>query len=328
MKIWTDNPRGPDSDIIPQSNNVNLGSVDQPFNFAYISSLVTSGEVLPNNTYLKATDVAGSGTLDLLKGDATDNTVLNAKTAKLIKFAINGTTDTSIGAGVLTFATAAQKIVPGATSLTFRNNADSADNLSIVDAGTATFRGSVVPSADNAVDSGASAAAWRNLYTNRIILNGSAPKIIPGSSLITFRNNADAADNLIITDAGEVQVRRGELVFNTANKGIADNIGTLAAAGTTQADAAAVVTTIARVTGANGTTGVKLPLLSTRTAGSMLTIINSDVTNALKVYSAAAGELIDGQAGTTAISVAAKTWLRIIKYDATNWYGEKGVIPF
>jgi hypothetical protein len=42
--------------------------------------------------------------------------------------------------GNLTFSTAAAKIIPGATSLTFRNNADSADNLSITDAGAVTFR--------------------------------------------------------------------------------------------------------------------------------------------------------------------------------------------
>lgn len=43
-------------------------------------------------------------------------------------------------AGTLKFTPAVSKIVPGATSLAFRNNADSADNLLISDAGTATVR--------------------------------------------------------------------------------------------------------------------------------------------------------------------------------------------
>ena len=46
-------------------------------------------------------------------------------------------------AGTLTLTTAVSKIVPGATSLSLRNNADSADNIIITDAGAVTFRGAV-----------------------------------------------------------------------------------------------------------------------------------------------------------------------------------------
>lgn len=44
----------------------------------------------------------------------------------------------------ITFSHASARVIPGATSLTFRNNANSADNLSIADAGTVTFRGAAV----------------------------------------------------------------------------------------------------------------------------------------------------------------------------------------
>ena len=118
------------------------------------------------------------------------------------------------------------------------------------------------------------------------------------------------------------------LVFTSPLGGACANTGTLAAAGSTQADGAAVVTTICRVTGANGTTGVVLPALAKVPVGACVTIINSDLTNALKVYSAAAGETISGQSGTTAISLAAKLMLRCYKYDASNWYAEKGVIAY
>lgn len=104
--------------------------------------------------------------------------------------------------------------------------------------------------------------------------------------------------------------------------------GTLAAAGTTITDAAAVTAEFTRVTGADGTKGVKLPLLSSVPIGKLITIVNSDTVSALKVYSNAAGELITGQAGNTAISLAAKLMLRVVKYDATNWYAEKGVTPY
>lgn len=46
--------------------------------------------------------------------------------------------------GTLSLSTAASQIVPGATSLSLRNNANNADNLLILDAGTATFRAGVI----------------------------------------------------------------------------------------------------------------------------------------------------------------------------------------
>ena len=110
--------------------------------------------------------------------------------------------------------------------------------------------------------------------------------------------------------------------------GVSHAIATLAGFGTTQTDAAQIVATMTRVTAADGTVGVKLPALASVPVGAQFTIINSSTTSALKVYSAAVGETITGQAGTTAVSVAAKLWLRCIKYDATNWYAEKGVLPY
>lgn len=100
------------------------------------ASVTALNWTLANNVYGKATNAAGSGTIDILKVDATDDTVLNGDTGDVIKFAIAGTTDLTLDVGKLTFASAAEKIIPGATSLTFRNNADSASNLTIADAGT------------------------------------------------------------------------------------------------------------------------------------------------------------------------------------------------
>lgn len=142
---------------------------------------------------------------------------------------------------------------------------------------------------------------------------------ITTGELWTFSNGGTLANN---TTNG------GPILFNKALSGVGNNIGTLAGAGTTQADAAAVVTTIARVTGANGTVGVNLPALAAVSTGQTVKVVNSDVTNALKVYSAAVGELISGQAGTTAISLAAKLVLSCTKYDVTNWYCEKSVTPY
>lgn len=51
--------------------------------------------------------------------------------------------DPFLAKSVVLKGSATSKIIPGATSLSLRNNADSADNLIIIDAGVATFRNTV-----------------------------------------------------------------------------------------------------------------------------------------------------------------------------------------
>lgn len=91
-------------------------------------------------------------------------------------------TGLKITTGALTYGDAASKIIPGATSLSHRNNADSADNLLISDAGVVTVRSSLV-------------------------LATAASKVIPGATSLSLRDNADSADNLIILDAGGATFR-------------------------------------------------------------------------------------------------------------------------
>ena len=172
-----------------------------------------------------------------------------------------------------------------------------------------------------------------------------APGIESSSSFLDLRNGGNAAGNAIqinkydgthfwylgSTASGNIlndATNGGNIIFQKGQTGVRSDIGTLAGAGSTQADAAAIVHTVTRVTGANGTVGVNLPALATIGVGARVTVINSDVTNALKVYGNAAGETIDGQSGTTAISVAAKLFLDCFAYDASNWYCDKGVLPF
>jgi len=51
---------------------------------------------LDNDEYLAAKDAAGTGTVDMLKADGTDDTVLNAKSGELIKLSENGTAGITI----------------------------------------------------------------------------------------------------------------------------------------------------------------------------------------------------------------------------------------
>jgi hypothetical protein len=133
---------------------------------------------------------------------------------------------------------------------------------------------------------------------------------------------------LLPTWSNSLSLGGGRVSFSGYVPGVADDLGTVAATGSTITDSAALVDTVSVVTGADGTKGVHLPALADVSIGQELTVINSDVTNLVKVYSNAAGETISGQAGSTAISVAAKVWLFCKKQSASAWHCQKGVTPY
>lgn len=83
-------------------------------------------------------------------GDTADNLIITNAGAATHRAGVTVTTgNVTVTAGNLTFGAASAKIIPGATSLLFRNNGDSADNLSITDAGVVSVRASLtVPTAD------------------------------------------------------------------------------------------------------------------------------------------------------------------------------------
>lgn len=85
--------------------------------------------------------------------------------------------------GTFKLATASTKIVPGSSQLSFRNNADSADNLIIVDAGSATFRAAVV------------------VGTN-LSFTASVAKILKGATSLSIRDNADTTDLMLFNASG------------------------------------------------------------------------------------------------------------------------------
>ena len=90
-----------------------------------------------------------------------------------------------------------------------------------------------------------------------------------------------------------------------------------AAAGSTRADATALTASFSWVTGADATKGVVLPA---PTAGRLFVLKNDDTANAvLKVYAPGSAK-INGVAGTTAFSMAAKTACWFVAYDSTDWF--------
>ena len=94
-----------------------------------------------------------------------------------------------------------------------------------------------------------------------------------------------------------------------------------AAAGTTRADATAMTASFNWVTAANNAKGVILPA---PTAGRLIAVKNDDTANdILKVYAPGSAK-INGVAGSTAFSMAAKTACFFVAYDATDWFS----VPF
>lgn len=122
---------------------MNLG-MSAPLAAKVVTIVNTLASPFPNNTFVTFRNAANSANIDVLKMDGTDDTVLNASSGNLIKLAVAGTTEMQLENDQLTFSGAAVQVVPGATSITFRNNADTSNNFIIADAGNVTFRGTMI----------------------------------------------------------------------------------------------------------------------------------------------------------------------------------------
>lgn len=101
------------------------------------------------------------------------------------------------------------------------------------------------------------------------------------------------------------------------NASVSVDVAKPAAAGSTRADATTLTASFSWVTGADATKGVVLPA---PTAGRLVVLKNDDTANAvLKVYAPGSAK-INGVAGSTAFSMAAKTACWFVAYDATDWF--------
>lgn len=78
---------------------VSLGMHDQLAK--EVAGLASGLGVIPNNTYLRVRNAAGTANLSVLKSDASDNTVLNAGTGKTVSLAVNSVNElTAASTGV------------------------------------------------------------------------------------------------------------------------------------------------------------------------------------------------------------------------------------
>lgn len=147
----------------PESaGGMSLGTGSLPWNGAYI--------------------IDNAGVQFFTSGGSRRSGIQGASTDRVELFDSGGTTRISF------VLAAASQLIAGGTSFAVRNNANSADNLIILDAGGATFRTTVA-------------------LPGPLTLTTAASKIIPGATSFAVRDNADANDNLLVADAGTLAVR-------------------------------------------------------------------------------------------------------------------------
>lgn len=176
------------------------GVVTVPNGFTQVQ--VTGGASVAGSVWKSATQglvvqgVTGSGN-DLFLATPSAGAVLSVPTGTTnMVFAggVTGITTLAIGgaltgvtaltmSGQLNMSAAASLIVPGATSVSFRNNANNADNLLIVDGGTATFRGAVS-------------------VGGNITMAAAAAKILRGATSLSIRDAADTSDLMLFNASG------------------------------------------------------------------------------------------------------------------------------
>lgn len=247
---------------------------------------------IDNGAYYTAQN-STSGSNSLLRSDTSDNTEINVPTGKLLNLSYAATPVAKLDTANTNFGpVAAAGLSLGTSALPW----------SRANFGSATIQG----------EAGQAGGVG---YIGNLSNHGFYTMVNS-----TFRWGSDTSGDWTQYGIGGVNIR-----FQQTGTGVRVDSGTLAATGSTQADAAAISHIFTEVTGADGTKGVHLP------AGVLYMhywIINSNTTNALKLYSNAAGDLIYGQAGTTAVSMAAKTAMDCVKYDSTHWYCNSMGAPF
>lgn len=169
-------------------------------------------------------------------------------------------------------------------------------------------------------DTASTSLTW-DQSADSLIHTGATRTVYTGT---TGQAETHVTDNL--ADALSVKIVGGNdlLVYKTTNSDEAVQVAaaleltqaaTLAAAGSAQGDAAAIVNQITYVSGADGTVGVRLPAA---TAGRVHFIYNLHATNGLKVYPASGDDINDGSADA-AVTIEGKTLMLAVALDTATW---------
>ncbi len=152
------------------------------------------------------------------------------------------------------------------------------------------------------------------LGANALLLSGYTGG---GNNTIRLRGSMDASGGLISgtplsADELDISLNVGTVVQEIKKRRV--NFGSIAAAGTTQATATALVRVVNNVTGADGTAGVALP---TGYEGREISVANIASASALRIYPAT-GQIIAGYATNASMSLAAASGTTFV-YNGGRW---------
>lgn len=205
--------------------------------------------------------------------------------------------------------------------LTFYKTASVSNTL---DANTALSNNDTIGFIKFAASSG---TTYRDVAAIKGYVNGVIGSASDTPGALTFATSSDGASSVIdrwsILQNGDIyqeSTNGGDVVFAKVGKDVVHTRTTKTAVGSTQADAVALTAVhFTLVAGADATTGAKLPAYASYTIGQEIKVHNNAAA-ALKLYSNAAGDLINDVAGTTAYSVAAHKTADCFLYDATHMY--------
>src|SRR6266566_7780434 len=105
--------------------------------------------------------------------------------------------------GPITLTAAASSIIPGATSMSIRDTANANDNLLVSNAGLVTARAGLVATAGGVTATTGDVRATAGNLT----FGAAASRLVPGATSFAVRDTANANDNLLVSNAGNVTVR-------------------------------------------------------------------------------------------------------------------------
>src|SRR2546425_7771706 len=109
---------------------------------------------------------------------------------------VGAVVETALTVATLTFTTAASQIIPGATSFSIRNNANTLDNLLVLDNGNTTVRGVLTAAGGLNISNSTDVT----LIGGEHFFTAAASQIVPGATRFSIPNNANTSDNLLVGD--------------------------------------------------------------------------------------------------------------------------------
>lgn len=191
--------------------------------------------VLANNTFAVGRDAADSANINVWSVDTGDNTIINSSAGDQLKLRMEDDSNRELRFTASTDAALSMKFGDGGSTATqiftiSAGTSDADDDNSLVFAGggaTGGTRGAsitlpgeeVAGGADITYDAGTgdthifqvAGTTEATISDDQLAFSGAAAEIVPGATSLTIKNNADAVDNLKITDAGQVTMAGASL---------------------------------------------------------------------------------------------------------------------